>query len=167
MTKSVKDQQDVVEFGNNNTGLPDIDPVQDGEEIGFISGEKIEFKQVNDRLVGILSAKKQTSLEDNPYCYQVQNIEGEYWFWGNTVLDSRLGELDIGDIIDITYLGKQNPTSGSRQYKGFNVVRYHAPKGFNPSIHLVGLNPEKNKITFFNRPKDSTVSAFKPSKEGE
>ena len=48
------------------------------------------------------------------------NEQEEVVIWGNTVLDSRLAEVNHGDVIKIVYLGKATSKRGN-EFRNFDV----------------------------------------------
>ena len=56
--------------------------------------------------------------KSNMYYFSQDN--GEVAVWGNTVLDSRLAEIVVGDKVKIVFLGEVKG-KGPRPYKNFDV----------------------------------------------
>ena len=89
--------------------------------------EKVEMSPTWDfeekpEMVGIFKGveKEVGANASNLYTFKLE--DGELIsVWGSTILDTRLKNLEIGEEVKISYLGKEkSPTSG-REYKNFDV----------------------------------------------
>jgi hypothetical protein len=77
----------------------------------FEKNKTIEGKYVGKRQ-GIGKYKKNV--------YQIETKNGAYDVWGSTVLDRKMGEVDINQLVQITFLGEAKGQNGS--YKDFAVL---------------------------------------------
>lgn len=61
---------------------------------------------------------------NNSVIYRMKAIDGaEISFWGNTVLDNRLKDMEVGTKIKIEYLGIATSPKTGRKYKDFSVYQ--------------------------------------------
>lgn len=139
------------------TPFGDIDPDAGGVEVGLITAEKFKFENAGDRLVGYLMRRRVINMKDTPVVYELENIEGEFSFFGSRLVNDRMKEVPDNIILDITYTDEKFSQSVGRKYKNYRVKFYVCPSGFDTEKHLCGLDTKSNKIKFIDRPPDSEL----------
>lgn len=123
-----------------------------GEEIGLMEGTKFEFKAKGDSILGVLLEREYREKPYQSYAYQLENLEGTWFFWGTTVLDSRTADISLPALIFIECQGKKTPASGGLQYMDFKIFEYSLPQGFDTQKHVVALDSSDGEIKFYDRP---------------
>jgi len=79
----------------------------------------------NPDLVGIFKNVKKEVGENKSNIYTVEVKGEDYKFWGTTVLDIRLENIEEGAEVWIKYLGREKSKKTGREYKNYEV--YHRP----------------------------------------
>lgn len=77
------------------------------KEIGTDLPDIFLFEKDGDNLEGIYHKKKINVGENKANMYILIVGDKKLSVWGSTVLDDKMDEVKIGDLITITYLGKQ------------------------------------------------------------
>lgn len=58
--------------------------------------------------------------DSNIYVFEKEDHE-QVSFWGNTLLDARLRNLEVGTVVGIEYLGKAVSPKTNREYHNYEV----------------------------------------------
>lgn len=133
-------------------GFAPVDPATDGHELGMQVGTKLDFKTPGDYFTGILMSKRQLDSKDNPWCYSFNNSEGDFWSYGNTVMDGRMRDVSEFSVLTIkfdTWVGEPNEKTS---YKRMSVTVYSVDGRFDPMIHTVGQATLDDVIDYYERP---------------
>jgi len=73
-------------------------------------------------LSGVLTKVKHDVGPNESTIYTVKSMDGKlYSFWGSTLLDDRLGAVELGDEIKVEYLGKVKSEKTGREYRNYDV----------------------------------------------
>jgi hypothetical protein len=80
--------------------------------------------QIGDKLEGIVKSRQTKKGQNGEYTiFTIENTEGEeFQLWG-VVLETKLGQLEDGTKVLITYKGEQRGKSGGK-YKDFAVMKW-------------------------------------------
>ncbi len=116
--------------------LPMLDLLRDGE------GTVTEFK--------LLSFKTGVGkFNSNIYTVE-EKVSGEkQQFWGNAVLDARLPECTVGNMIKVIYLGEQpSKEKGKQPFKNFDVFEDDGSDGPDESAASATSGEPKKTIPF-------------------
>ena len=77
------------------------------KEIGHELPDVFHFEKSGDSIEGIY-LKKKTNVGENKANLYIIEVKGKrVSVWGSTVLDDKMDEVKEGDLITITYLGKE------------------------------------------------------------
>ena len=96
---------------------------------GSNSGAEVWDFDVQAELEGEFIRKEEKVGPNNSNMYHFKVGTEEVAVWGNTVLDSRLGEVKAGNKVKIHYLGLQVSKRGNK-FKNFNVFVWEEPAPF-------------------------------------
>ncbi len=81
--------------------------------------------------------------KSNLYNFKKEN--GEVMaVWGNTILDARFKNLEIGDEVKIIYKGKETSPKTGREYNNFDVFK--AKKGEMPTKEQIPIVEETDEV---------------------
>ena len=76
---------------------------------------------------GVFMGKQENVGPNNSMLYHFIDDDGDaYSVWGTTVLDDRLGGIEIGETVIIQYEGKQKTKNGG-SYKAYTVLHKMVP----------------------------------------
>jgi hypothetical protein len=91
--------------------LPSLDLTKDGE------GQKTTFKLLASKAV---QSKFNADKMSNVYTVEVKGEKMQ--FWGDTVLDARLAEAELGSTLTVVYLGKTpSKDRGKQPFKNYDI----------------------------------------------
>lgn len=97
--------------------------MNDWIEVG--AGDTWDFKEVKE-LVGTYISKQENVGLKNSNLYTVKKSDGKtIGVWGNTMLDEKFKNIQIGDDVKIVYLGEETSKSGNKYH---NFKFYHKPQ---------------------------------------
>lgn len=102
----------------------------DNNEQGW---EKVEMNPTWDyenqpEFVGTYIASQSDVGPNHSNMYDFSTPEGNVGVWGNTILDNRLKNCNVGDEVKIVYLGKEeSKKTKGRSYHNFDVFTRKAP----------------------------------------
>src|SRR3990167_10500700 len=78
--------------------------------------------ELQGELVGKYLGKKENIGRNNSTVYQFEQEDGKkIGVWGSAVIDNRMKEVQIGDMVKMVYLGKVNNPKSGRTFKNFDV----------------------------------------------
>lgn len=60
--------------------------------------------------------------------YEVKIDDGLVSFWGSTVVDSRMKDIDVGSQIKVVYKGKTKNKAGSYSYNDYDIFQRPSEK---------------------------------------
>ena len=86
-----------------------------------INPENWTYGDEGDFIEGVLVAVRKDVGENKSMLYSIETSEGVKNVWGATILDSRMGLVNIGDKIKITYQGLGEASKGKNPPKIFKV----------------------------------------------
>lgn len=75
-------------------------------EVGNELPEVFEFKKEGDSIEGLYVKKKTNIGENKANLYILKVGEVKRSVWGTTVLDNKMDDVEVGDVITITYEGR-------------------------------------------------------------
>lgn len=80
--------------------------------------------QIGDKLEGIIKSRETKKGQNGEYtAFTIENAEGEaFRLWG-AVLETKLGQLEDGTKVLLTYKGEQRGKNGGK-YKDFSVMSW-------------------------------------------
>ncbi len=87
--------------------------------------------KVDQELVGTYQGKEEEVGPNKSNLYSFETDGGVVSVWGNTILDTRFKNLNIGEKIKIVYLGKVKSEKTNREYHNFDVFK---DENFIPTI---------------------------------
>lgn len=91
-----------------------------------------DFKEESEFVGHFLSVEAEVG-PNKSNLYSFKKEDGEVLgVWGNTILDSRFKNLELGDKIKIIYKGRETSPKTGREYHNFEVFK--AKKGDIPII---------------------------------
>jgi hypothetical protein len=78
---------------------------------------------VGSEFVGTYLSSKEINTKKGKATLHTFRLEDgeEVDIFGKTVLNSRLSDAEVGDLLEIEYLGMENGKSGGNDYHNFNV----------------------------------------------
>ena len=95
--------------------------------------EKVEMspawvpENVNDELIGVLTAREENVGPNDSMLYTLEKEDHELIsVWGSMVLDSRMKNIQIGEIVKIVFLGLGKKQGGKNPAKLFDVFHKKA-----------------------------------------
>lgn len=77
------------------------------KEVGTELPDVFHFANAGDSIEGIYVKKKINVGENKANLYVLEVKEKKLSIWGSTVLDDKMDEVKVGDVITVTYLGKE------------------------------------------------------------
>jgi hypothetical protein len=84
------------------------------------------FEEDGKDFVGYLikiETNKGSRKNSNLYSFKSKEDESTVKIWGTKVLDDRLGEISLGVLVKIEWLGKKTTQDGSGSYHVFKVFQ--------------------------------------------
>jgi len=73
-----------------------------------------------DTIEGKYAGKRSGVGKYQKNVYQIETKDGVYDVWGSTVLDRKMGEVEIGQLVKIIYAGKAKGKGG--EYHDYSVM---------------------------------------------
>ena len=96
------------------------DEWKDVEEVNAKASEAWDMKEP---LIGTFLGTKHDVGPNQSQMHEVKTDDGEkIGAWGSTVLDNKMGEVEVGSRVKITYLDKVTNPKTNRTYKDFSVL---------------------------------------------
>lgn len=85
--------------------------------------------ETDKEFVGVFLEKREHIGDNDSNVYVFEGEDNKtYGIWGNSILDSRLKNIQVGEEVKIEYLGKKKSEKNpSRMYKDFDVWHRPAP----------------------------------------
>lgn len=82
-----------------------------------------DFKDDSEFVGTFVSAESEVGPnKSNLYTFRNENGEA-IGVWGNTILDSRFKNLQVGDKVKVVYKGKETSPKTGREYHNFEVFK--------------------------------------------
>lgn len=79
-----------------------------------------DFQKDGDTIEGKYVGKRQGIGKYKKNVYQIETANGVYDVWGSTVLDRKMGEVEIGQLVRIKYMGTAKGKGG--EYHDWSVM---------------------------------------------
>ena len=95
---------------------------EDTNDSGY---DEIAWKpqEAGEQLLGEYVEKKEDCGLDNYTFYIIDDGEQRWSLLESTVLRSQFQKVEIGDVVLVKYLGKQQAQRGNRQYNNYKVIK--------------------------------------------
>lgn len=78
--------------------------------------------KIGDSITGTYVRHQSNVGRNNAQMYTLRTTDGDLGVWGSTVLDGRMEQTSIGDIVRITYLGEsEKPGAYGKPFKLWKV----------------------------------------------
>ena len=79
-------------------------------------------------LIGTYIEKQEHVGSNDSKMYTVRTDEGLVNFWGSSVIDTNMKDVQIGEMVRIEYKGKVKNPKTQREFKDFDIRHKPAPK---------------------------------------
>ena len=100
--------------------------VEDSEYEEVKEGDIFEFKEKGASLEGNFFRMESDIGKHKSKLYSVKTTEGKVLkFWGSTILDDRMSQIEFNTNIRVVFNGMVTPDSGN-EYKDFTVLKKRA-----------------------------------------
>ena len=97
---------------------------EEWEKIETSEAKLWDFEKDGAELTGKLIEVRTGVGQNDSNIYTVEQEDGELrGFWGTTVLDGRLKNIEFGDFVKVVFLGRETSEKSGREYKNFEVYR--------------------------------------------
>lgn len=107
--------------------------------------EPIHDWQAEPDLIGVFIEKREHVGDNDSNIYILEKSNGDrVAFWGNTLIDTRLKNVVVGEEVGLEYLGKAKSEKTGRTYHNFEIYR----RPLAPTVNKKSEEVDPNDLPF-------------------